>query len=120
MGDDVRIRAATPGDRGFVLHSWWRSAVCELRLGRRASRMYRIAMEPLLARCELRIVCLADEPAFVLAWAAVEGDCVHWAYTVTPYRGNGLVRSLLKGKGIHVTSQDAVSVSWLKFDPRRL
>lgn len=115
---DTRIRPATPGDRDYILATWCASALEPAHVRGWPRRLLLRGLHGLAAASDVRVVCLTDSPAYVLGWAAIEGDCVHWAYVRDLYRGSGLARSLVRD--CKTTSQNVVQVSWLNYDPKRI
>ena len=116
MGD-TRIREWVPGDREYVLATWTQSAA-----PKRPTPWYWAAQKALIdvltTRGTVRVLCPTEYPSMILAWACVEGSCVHWVYTKRPYRGVGFARELVKN--CDTRSAGKVRVDWLRYEPKRL
>lgn len=44
---------------------------------------------------EIRVVCSSDEPDVILGYAVVEGPCIHYVFTKTAMRNNGIAKVAL-------------------------
>lgn len=113
------IREATPEDADFVigtfLDSWlgnYNAGPFPIHLQRPT---YRETIHTLLARARARctVVCLSENPDFVVAWALVEAfpnalrgldqPCLHYCYVKHPYRRRQIASALITASGIDPT-----------------
>lgn len=93
MGDDIRVRPSTAGDREFILDTWLRSSA-DGRGRVKASRAARVARDIYGGRVRVWVLCLADAPVYVIGWIARDAGGVIWVYVRDTYRGNGFGRKL--------------------------
>lgn len=103
------VRPVAKDDWALIYSSWKKS-----HRGRRKERQ-RSAVPPVeyyhrmqrridacLARegAEVIVACDADDPDFILGWACVEGDVLHYVYVRQAARGLGVARKLLAGRRV--------------------
>lgn len=124
----IEIRDAGELDRAFVLSTWVESEEDHSGLPGSRDEVFcalRGKARALLDRSRVLVASPEGDAVTVLAWAAVEGPRVHYAYTRRAFRGRGLVHSLLDAAGFagHVVvtcappRRGAKSVR-IRFDPR--
>ena len=108
MGDEeevVQVRPGRPSDTNFVTSSWLRS----LRAGGRFTagipndvyyQMHHRILELLIPKSLLLVLCNADDPDQIIAWACVERQpeilLLHYVYVKHSLRGNGFMSLLLQ------------------------
>ena len=120
MTAPVTYRAATAGELPFVFHSWLRSFQGTHYAGPLPDDLYyeayHTAIERLLARPGVRVLCAVDagaEPGeralfgYLVIEPATTGQpfqaVVHYAYVKEPFRRNGVFKSLLTAAGVKPT-----------------
>jgi hypothetical protein len=101
----VVLANATLGDLAVIGDSWRKSGRNTPRTHKWPREAYEawanLHVEQTLSRCLVMVARPEDWGEGVLAWSAVEGDTVHWAYCKEPFRRHGLVSLLLEAQGMH-------------------
>ncbi len=89
-------------DRNYVLSSWLRSYAgrsgdaMQYVEHREFVRDYAVVVRALLARSQVIVASMREEPDVIVGWAAVEGDLLHYVHTKPRWRQLGVARWLLK------------------------
>ncbi len=83
-------RPMTPRDRRYVVPTWAQSARYD---GMR--KRCRFALVDRLLDEGAKVVCLATDELTVHAWAAGDGDVLHYVYVPPELRGQGLARRVI-------------------------
>ena len=80
------LRAATQGDRSYIIDSWlqsYRSAPFAQRLPSDAywsTYGHAGLVEALCERAAFVVACLPDDPTWIYGWACVEDDTLHYVH----------------------------------------
>lgn len=90
-------------DRNFVLSSWLRSYSAKSfdarDYGERRTQFfddYVHVVRSLLARSQVIVACLREEPDVVIGWMAIEGDALHYVLVKPRWRQLGVARWMLE------------------------
>lgn len=100
-----RVRAFSPtGDMAIVMDSWRQSYRSARAMRGQNPDHYFPDMGAMIAEIvgrpdtEIVVACDVESPTMVLAWACVEGDTMHYAWTRVELRHQGLQKALLAGR----------------------
>lgn len=99
----IVIRQASDLDLPFVLSTWVESEEEHARLPGSRNEVFaalRGKARALAARSRVLVAAPEDDAITVLAWLAVDGERVHYAYTRRHLRRHGLARMLLDAAGV--------------------
>ena len=96
----LKLRAGTPSDRSYVIRSWVASfnhSPLARALGDKYYAAYAPIVERQLARSQVRIACLVEEPGAIMGFAVVEpsSDTVHYVCVRSGWRKRGVASLLL-------------------------
>ena len=126
--EDLRVRAAEPGDRHFLEHSWLRSYAEGRDFGRVPREvffpLYTPTVRRLLDQSETTILYLDGAPDSVVGYTVSSGLLLHYVLVKPRWRRLGLARVLLQPLGPDVTYTHAfpswypLPTTWT-YDPRR-
>ena len=97
------MRDASATDLPFVLSTWVESEEEHARLPGTRDEIFaalRGKARALLARSRVLVAAPEDDAITVLAWLAVDGGRVHYAYTRRHLRRHGFARMLLDAAGV--------------------
>ncbi len=104
MSDELGLdlRAMREADRNYILSSWIKSYASRSLDARDygAHRRefyddYAPVVRDLLARSQIIVACLREEPDVVVGWAAIEGDALHYVLVKPRWRRLGVARWML-------------------------
>lgn len=89
------------GDRHYVLSSWLRSYAAKGRDSRDYGEHsqffddYAPVVRSLLARSQVIVASMREEPDIIIGWAAIEGDALHYCLVKPRWRRLGVASWLL-------------------------
>lgn len=95
------IRKAQPTDIPFIYSSWLKSFRHNSLLGKSSIRTsvfyenYREILDFLLAKSNILVACLSDEPEVILGYLVYEPEIVHYSFVKEPFRHLGIATNLL-------------------------
>ena len=95
----VAIRAATPADYGFIVHSGMREigdTVLSKRDLERLAPIFRPLMDAVVrGATSVAVACDAADPDTLVGWAAANQNTVLYVYVSFAVRGNGAIADRL-------------------------
>lgn len=101
VADDLELRAMREDDRHYVLSSWLRSYAGRAREARDYASIdafyadYAPVVRALLARSQVIVASLKENPDVIVGWAAVEDDALHYVLVKPRWRRLGVARWML-------------------------
>lgn len=100
------IRAAGPGDRGYIIDSWlqsYRHSPFATQLPDWAywSDFGHVGLvESIVGNVPGKVACLPDDPSFIYAWVVGDRHWLHYVFVRNEFREQGLARALVDAAGM--------------------
>lgn len=100
----IQIRDAKPEDLPLIYSTWllglyhgcdWFSRIKKESF----FRNYKVVIERLIPKCEVKVACLADDEDVILGYVCYRGENLDWIFVKKAWRKMGIARMLLP-KGI--------------------
>lgn len=117
----VDYRDGIEADHPFIYSTWLKGLrhandYFELIDGEIYFKQQHSLVERILADFEVtvRVACLREDPAVILAYAVYKNDTLHWVFCKRPWRAIGLAKDLIPKDIVAVSHFTKLGRSWLR------